>query len=334
MRYEIENRSDFGTGAQLITKIPEIDLDKKALHTIQTDRPDFIFPFHYRNIDGEVEFVYEPGILKKIPYNPSAISVPEYCKLWYSLLDPLLSCADWFMKPYSFVLDPNYIFFDDASSSIRYAYIPSVHDCSDYNTLKEAAVSLSKHVSIEDVNLENRVLRSIMKDFSPAELLQTLKQYEAENARTEPQRPVVSPQNDQHAPQMKKQAHSGGDRSQARVSSYQGDPPYQYDSPQHGESPYQGDSHTAQAGQPQQAQKAPRSQALQKAPSLPMQLPQEAAQAKSDISILEHDEYELIDGDSDSPLDIIINIPLKRKRAKSADKQPKRKNAFSAFASR
>jgi len=314
MRYEIESRNDFGTGSQLIVRIPEEDLDKKALHTIQTDKPDFIFPFHCRNIDGEIEFVYQPGSMSKIQYHKSIVPVHEYCKLWFSLLDPLLGCGDWFMRPYSFVLDSNHIYFDDTKSAVCYAYIPSIYDCSDYNALKEAAVSLSKHVSIEDVSLENKVLRMIMKDFSPAELLQTLKQYETESIQASLPKTDISRENDQPAQHSKKQSSPGGDRSQTRA-------PQPHST-----------SHAAQATQVPPASKP--SQALQKAASLPIPLKQEAIIVQPEIAVLEHDEYELIDGDSDSPLDIIINIPLKRKRAKSTEKQAKRKNAFSAFASR
>lgn len=54
MRYEIENRNDL-SGAQLVIRFPEEDLDQKALYTIQAEPPGFLVPFRYRSIDGQAE---------------------------------------------------------------------------------------------------------------------------------------------------------------------------------------------------------------------------------------------------------------------------------------
>ena len=54
--YEIHSSSDFQKGVTLIVKIPESDLDQKALYTISSDKPDFILPFNHKTVDGQVEF--------------------------------------------------------------------------------------------------------------------------------------------------------------------------------------------------------------------------------------------------------------------------------------
>jgi len=61
MIYEIESKNDFLTGASLVVRIPEKELDKKALYTIQADKPGFILPFLHRRIDGQVELEYQIG---------------------------------------------------------------------------------------------------------------------------------------------------------------------------------------------------------------------------------------------------------------------------------
>jgi len=182
MTYGIQNKTDSLTGASLIVNVPECELDRKALYTIQAEKPGFILPFRYRNIDGQIEFIYQIGSNCKLQYLPGSRTTTEYAELWSDLLSPLLGCGDWFMKPYSFVLSPDYIYCDKKKGSISYIYIPSVRDCSGYETLKQMAAEVSKLIRIADVNLENMVLRAIMQDFKPGEFLQMLKTYTTANA--------------------------------------------------------------------------------------------------------------------------------------------------------
>ena len=177
MIYEIQSKSDFLTGAALVVKIPEDKLDKKALYTIQADEPEFILPFRHRNIDGQTELVYQIGAYCKLQYLAGGRSPKEYAQLWSSVLRPLLDCGDWFMKPYSFVLNAEYIYCDKNKKTVRYVYIPSVCECSDYDALKEMAADVTKLISVADTDLENKVLRAIMKDFDPNGFLQMLKSY-------------------------------------------------------------------------------------------------------------------------------------------------------------
>ena len=67
MIYRIESKSDL-TGAMLVIRFPEEDLDVKALYTIQADQPDFLVPFRYRCVDGEAECTYQLGNRVKLLY--------------------------------------------------------------------------------------------------------------------------------------------------------------------------------------------------------------------------------------------------------------------------
>ena len=51
MTYQIENKNDL-TGAMLVVRFPQEDLDEKALYTIEADQPPFLVPFRYRAVDG------------------------------------------------------------------------------------------------------------------------------------------------------------------------------------------------------------------------------------------------------------------------------------------
>ena len=181
MIYEIKRKSDLLTGMSLHVVIPDDELDKKALYTIQADKPDFILPFRYISIDGQIEFIYQIGSHSKLQYLSGVRSPKEYAELWSGVLCPMLVCGDWFMKPYSFLLNSRYLYWDKNKKSISYVYIPSVRESSGYSDLKEMAAEITKLVTVDDADLENKVLRAIMKDFDPNGFLQMLKAYVAAN---------------------------------------------------------------------------------------------------------------------------------------------------------
>ena len=175
MNYDIQSKSDIVSGATLVVRIPAEDLDRKALYTIQADKPAFILPFRYRIIDGQIEFVYQIGAQSKLQYLAGNRYPKEYAELWSGVLCPLFECGDWFLRPYSFVLDINYLFCDKNSNTMSYVYIPSRRDCSDYYNLKEMAAEISRQITVSAADLENKVLRAIMLDFNPKAFLQMLK---------------------------------------------------------------------------------------------------------------------------------------------------------------
>ena len=175
MIYEIRSNSDLLSGETLIVKIPEQDLDRKALYTLKEDKPDFILPFCCRSVNGHIELAYKVGAQSKLHYLAGERHPKEYAELWSSALSPLLECGDWFLRPYSFVLDIKHLYCDKNNNSVCYVYIPSKKNCSDYYCLKEMAVGFSRQVTVTDGELENKVLRAIMMDFNPKTFLQMLK---------------------------------------------------------------------------------------------------------------------------------------------------------------
>jgi len=198
MSYEIESKSDLFSGVSLIVKIPEEELDQKALYTIQADKPDFILPFRSRYVDRQVEFVYQVGTNSKLQYLSGERLPKEYADMWTHVLKPIVDCGDWFMNPYSFVLSVEHLYYDKNNKAVSYIYIPSVQGCSGYAQLKEMAADLSKLISASDADLENKVLRAIMKDFNPTEFLQILKSYSAVKASAMISWPVPAMANGLH----------------------------------------------------------------------------------------------------------------------------------------
>ena len=180
--YEIQSKSDMANGIVLTVRIPEEDLDRKALYTIQADRPAFLVPFRHRSLDGQLEFTYIPGARSKMRYFFGSRNSQDYVSLWHSVLTPLLDCGDWFMNPFSLVLNTEHLYYDKAARTVSYLYIPSLKPCSDGNSLREMAAELSKHCPAADPVLENQALRAIMRDFSPQHFLHALKAHQTPGA--------------------------------------------------------------------------------------------------------------------------------------------------------
>jgi len=181
MNYEIQSKNDFITGSYLVIKIPESDVDKNALYTIQSDRPDFILPFHYKHINNKIEFTYKIGTHSKLQYFAGEISSEEYIRMWQNILTPLLDCGDWFMNPCSFLLNTDHLYFNKADKTVVYLYVPSLRGCSGYEAFNAMTAEISKMMTVSDAVLENKVLKSILENFNPVEFLKMLNDHLSEN---------------------------------------------------------------------------------------------------------------------------------------------------------
>ena len=173
MTYQIENKNDL-TGAMLVVRFPQEDLDEKALYTIEADQPPFLVPFRYRAVDGMAECTYCLGSRSKLQYRFGAHAAADYVDFWTQVLQPLLDCDDWFLKPFSFVLDPRYLY-ADRDGAVSYLYIPARTDGESFASLREMVLELSRQNSVTDPALENKVLRALMQDFQPKAFLDMLR---------------------------------------------------------------------------------------------------------------------------------------------------------------
>ena len=175
MIYKILENSNPSLGKELSISIPIFDVDQKALCTIQNDCPDFLLPFRCRTIDETIELVYEPGTRQTISSLSGIFTLNTYNELWYKLLHPVSDCLEWFLRPYSFVLDSNYVHWDFEKNRPSFIYIPSKQDCSDYTQLRDLAVAFSTRVLVDCAEAEVRVLRALLNDFNPKTFLKLLK---------------------------------------------------------------------------------------------------------------------------------------------------------------
>ena len=184
MNYEISVNNDAMSGASLYVRMPESEIDFCALNTIGSNCPDFILPFSYKNIDGEVEIAYKVGAFSKLVYFLGSFSTEEYIRLWTSLLEPLVECYDWFMNPNSFVMNLDNLYYDKHKKKVKYLYIPSINEYSSHKTLTGMVAELSRKITVADAYLENKVLRAIMVGSSPDDIIAEIKNYSIKNHAT------------------------------------------------------------------------------------------------------------------------------------------------------
>ncbi len=175
MIYNIQSKNDLSAGACLVIRFPEEDLDKKALYTIEKDCPSFIIPFRHRSVDGQIECIYQLGNHTRFHYRFGRRTPNDYVELWNSLLQPILDCGDWFLKPSSFVLETENIFISGDDHTVNYIYVPSKAECVGNDALKQMIREIAQRNPVEDLDLENKVLRAIMQDIRPGDFLKMLK---------------------------------------------------------------------------------------------------------------------------------------------------------------
>lgn len=173
MIYPIESKNDL-SGVTLLIRFPEDALDRKALATIENERPPFLVPFTCRSVDGMIECNYRLGTRSKLQYRYGKRPVPAYIEFWSQILQPLLDCDDWFLKPFSFVLDNRYLYYDKDRDSTDYLYVPSLPDCVEFADLHQMVRELSHENQVDDQALEIKVLHAIMQDFQPKLFLSML----------------------------------------------------------------------------------------------------------------------------------------------------------------
>ena len=176
--YEIQTTNDLVKGAGHVLQVPEAEIDKKALYTLEHDKPDFLLPFTVRFIDGVCEMTYRTGNRSKMAYMSGSRSPGDYVDLWMGLLKPLVDCGDWFLKPYSFIFNYDYLYCDKDGKTPAYMYIPTLPDCSDRNALNSMVIEFARQVTVTDAVLENKLLRAL-QDFQPKAVLDIISAYKS-----------------------------------------------------------------------------------------------------------------------------------------------------------
>ena len=171
--YDIKTTNDVVKGAGHTVSIPETDVDYKALYTLQHDRPDFVLPFSVRFVDGVCELTYRLGSMSKLAYMTGRRNPGDYVDIWMALLKPLVECGDWFMKPYSFAFDFDYLYSDNNGKTLSFIYIPSLGDYCGKDGMQSTLVKFANQISVDDTPLENKLLRAI-QNFNPKAVLDVL----------------------------------------------------------------------------------------------------------------------------------------------------------------
>lgn len=176
MIYDIQQKKDV-TGTSLAIQFPADDIDVKALMTIRNDCPPFIVPFDFRIIDNEAECIYHLSAYSKLLYRFGEHTPTEFLDFWRLLLNPVLNCGDWFMKPESFVMDEHYLYSNRNGDTFCYLYVPSSRNCEeDGAALERLAMKLLIKNPVTNKEIHNKALLSAAEQFQPERFLSELQE--------------------------------------------------------------------------------------------------------------------------------------------------------------
>ena len=181
MEYTIESKQGMQGEAMLSVLIPEEQVDEKALYTIESDRPEFLVPFHYRYVDGSVELIYTPQKRLSLLFFAGSRPQQDYIDLWKKIVRPLERCEDWFMRRDCFVMDLQYVFLDKDTGEISYLYVPAKQAEQGTAGIRLFLQRVAKQFTTDNAGLTVRVLESLLEErpFQPEEFLQMLAPFSA-----------------------------------------------------------------------------------------------------------------------------------------------------------
>ncbi|MCR8657860.1 FHA domain-containing protein [Paenibacillus sp. T3-5-0-4] len=102
------------------------DMNALEMNMLSANIVHTFLPFDWNEIDNEIVFVYRIQHFKLLThfYQPGSIKMIDYYSLLLSLLDALVTCYDYMLRPQCCLLDEKLIYFDPTNNSIRLVYLP------------------------------------------------------------------------------------------------------------------------------------------------------------------------------------------------------------------
>lgn len=102
------------------------DMNSLEMNMLSANTVHTFLPFDWNEIDNEIVFVYRIQHFKLLThfYQPRSIKMIDYYSLLLSLLDALVTCYDYMLRPQCCLLDEKLIYYDPTNNSIRLVYLP------------------------------------------------------------------------------------------------------------------------------------------------------------------------------------------------------------------
>lgn len=178
MSYRLELKNDLTQGTILCVTLPIEEVDAIALKTTSNCPPPFLLSSQYRVLDDEIEVMYFIKSHLPLRYLKEAKDALSYIAFWNQILEPFVTCEDWFMNPVQFVLDIEYVYVDRNTGAVEYVYCPSKEPENTMIHLQLFLAQISKVITTTDVALENKVLKEL-QDFRLHDFTEMLKAHAA-----------------------------------------------------------------------------------------------------------------------------------------------------------
>lgn len=178
MAYRLDVKNDLTQGTMVCVTIPMGEVDVLPLKTASNCAPPFLLPFQYRVMDDDIEVMYFIKSHLPLRYLKEAKDGFSYIAFWNEILEPFVSCEDWFMMPEQFVLNMDHVYVDRTSGAVNYVYAHSKQEEINMAKLQLFLTQISTIITTTDVALENKVLKQL-QDFRLHDFMEMLKEHGA-----------------------------------------------------------------------------------------------------------------------------------------------------------
>lgn len=96
--------------------------DLIAERVVMNSCPDFLVPVNRLDINGVKIYRYNVGTNIVYKYFNHSFIAADFILLLKNMIRPLMICKDWFIDNGRFYLDPDYVFIDKKTMSVKYVY--------------------------------------------------------------------------------------------------------------------------------------------------------------------------------------------------------------------
>ncbi|MBQ5320073.1 MAG: FHA domain-containing protein [Oscillospiraceae bacterium] len=156
------------------------NIDSIAEKVALNDCPDFIIPFVRSEINGNIVYKYKVGNLLAVKYLEKEVNKVNFIKLIKNVLEPFMTCEEWFMDYRRFYLNMENIYIKKEDYTIKYIYIFSDDYCSTDEDVKTFITELIKKIRIsDDSELKLELVELLLtNEYTISDILAIISKYE------------------------------------------------------------------------------------------------------------------------------------------------------------
>ena len=134
-----------------VTPAPDAVYDEIAVRMLMEDCPAFLLPMQIMELNGNITLRYRLVNATALKYSiDAALTRRQYLRLAIDLLEPFITCRDWFLDYHSICIDPQYILRNKSTGAFLYAYLPADTMRATDEEILSFAESVLTYITISD----------------------------------------------------------------------------------------------------------------------------------------------------------------------------------------